>query len=229
MKSIILEGVVGSTAYGLARPGSDIDTKGIYVASIEDVLGLSGPEVVSSSISKTDPDIEMHEVGKYCKLALKCNPTVLEQMWLHDYTVLTREGQMLVQNRSAFLSEPAIRGSYGEYARAQAERLMRRNAEGKEGFDSSVKNRTEKHARHCTRLLFQGAQLLRQGTMEIDMTAHRDLIFEMGELAGRDPAAFYKYYEQQKAQFDEIEPVVTRFANKHKVNEILVQIRRWLA
>ena len=37
---IILEGVVGSTAYGLNTPESDIDTAGIFVAPLEEVLGL---------------------------------------------------------------------------------------------------------------------------------------------------------------------------------------------
>ena len=37
---IILEGVTGSTAYGLATENSDIDIHGIYQAPTKEVLGI---------------------------------------------------------------------------------------------------------------------------------------------------------------------------------------------
>lgn len=223
----ILQGVVGSRAYGLAREDSDIDTKGVYVASLDEVLGLNGPEVVSNSISLTGPDLEMHEVGKYCRLALKCNPTVLEQMWLKSYLHLDEAGQILIDNRQYFLSEPAIRGSYGEYARSQAERLMRRQEEGKDGFSSDTKNRTAKHGRHCMRLLIQGKELLKYGEINVDVSKHRDLIFEMGELAANKPESFYRIYSACKADFDETSSLLEQFPHRGRINTVLTDIR-WL-
>jgi predicted nucleotidyltransferase len=129
--NIILSGITGSQAYGLARPGSDIDMKGIYVAPFRSVLGLNGSVVVAESKTQNNPDREYHEVGKFVKLALKCNPTILEMLFLDEYGTLTNAGRALIDARKYFLSEPAIRGSYGAYAKAQADRLVRRNDESK--------------------------------------------------------------------------------------------------
>ena len=47
---VILEGIVGSTAYGLARAGSDIDILGVYLAPAEDFLGLYPPNDKNSTV-----------------------------------------------------------------------------------------------------------------------------------------------------------------------------------
>lgn len=143
--SIILEGITGSTAYGLATPDSDVDKHGVYQAPTREVLGPFPPK---ETVVMNDPDITYHEVAKFIRLTAKANPTVLEILYLDDYTIITPVGQMLIDNRSAFLSK-TIYHSYGGYAIAQARRL---NARG-DSFSSDTKNRYSKHARHCYRLL----------------------------------------------------------------------------
>ena len=63
---VLLSGVVGSTAYGLATEDSDVDWLGVYAAPTEKILGLHPPQ---ESIVSTAPDITYHEAGKYCRLA----------------------------------------------------------------------------------------------------------------------------------------------------------------
>ena len=110
--NIILEAVVGSTAYGLATPDSDIDMLGVYVAPTEKILGLKS---VQETIITKNPDKAIHEVGKFIHLAIQCNPTILELLFLEEYTTLTEEGKLLVDNRQAFLSKK-IFNAYGGYA-----------------------------------------------------------------------------------------------------------------
>jgi predicted nucleotidyltransferase len=159
VSEILLAGIVGSTAYGLAREGSDLDYLGVYVDDTVDRIGLMSPK---DTLHEEDlkPDITLHEVGKYLGLALKANPTILELLWLPDYLVKHRHGQGLIDIRYDLLSEPTVRSAYGGYAMAQVERLKRRHAEGKDGFSSDTQKRTAKHARHCFRLLRQGRELL---------------------------------------------------------------------
>lgn len=166
MTNVILKGTVGSTAYGLDREGSDIDTLGIFVAPSEDFWGLSVP---NPTVVTTDPDVTMHEVGKYMSLGLKCNPTILELMWLPSELIseLSIDGASLRSMKRGFLSTPYVRNAYGGYAMQQIKRLQNRNAEGKEGFSSDLKKRTAKHARHCFRLLHQGRELLETGDMTV--------------------------------------------------------------
>ena len=226
-RNVLLKGVVGSTAYGLAREGSDIDQLGIFLAPIREVLGLRSDKVVDQSDVQHEPsDVTLHEVGKYCQLALQCNPTVLELMYLSEYVVKTTAGALLIQNRHHFLSGPAVKGRYGGYARSQADRLMRRNAEGKDGFSSDTKARTAKHARHCMRLMWQGGELLKTGRIPIKVPpAERDILFLMGDLAVTDPEKFYRRFEVSIGKFDNIETKLPDKPNREEIDNILVAIR----
>lgn len=230
--NVILNAVVGSTAYGMATPMSDKDELGVYVAPLTEVMGLNTQSVVTDSDHKANrpdggPDYTLHEVGKYIGLALKCNPSILELLFLDEYLIQTELGRYLVANRSDFLSEPAIRGAYGAYAKAQADRLIRRNEEGKAGFSSDVALRTAKHARHCLRLLHQGAQLLRTGTMAVKVGPKvREYLFEAGEAAERNPQAFYtEYFEPVFKGFNEVDSNLPQHPNRDRANQILVMIR----
>jgi hypothetical protein len=180
--TVVLQGVLGSHAYGLARPDSDEDRKGVFVADALDLLGLHPPK---ETVVHTDPDYEFHELGKFCRLALNCNPTVLEQLWLGDegrYEVLGMEGASLLNARSAFLSRRRVKSAFGGYAMAQIQRLQRR---GDGTFSSDTKNRREKHARHCFRLLAQGTQLLATGTMRLKVE-DPERLFAIGRMDDED-------------------------------------------
>lgn len=163
MDDVILQGIVGSTAYGLDREGSDIDRMGIFVAPTLDVAGLDWSSPMESRVT-TKPDLTQHEVGKFLRLALKCNPSILELLYLPDYEVLTSEGEMLILWRNALLSEHGVRNAYGGYARQQAYRLADR---GDGSFSSNTRGRTIKHARHTLRLLRQGRELLGTGKLQV--------------------------------------------------------------
>ena len=98
-QNIILEGICGSQAYGLANEDSDQDVKGIYVAPTTEVLSLP-PFNPGETIDHTDPDWTYHELGKYLSLALKANPTVLEVLFLEGYTIQTKSGLFYVKDNS---------------------------------------------------------------------------------------------------------------------------------
>ena len=120
--TVLLAGIVGSTAYGLAGPGSDVDRLGVFAAPTLSLLGLDAPAL--SRVS-TEPDVTMHEAGKAARLLLGANPTVTELLWLPDdlYDQRTRLGAELVEIRSAFLSARRVRDAYLGYASQQFRKL----------------------------------------------------------------------------------------------------------
>lgn len=160
---VLLSGIVGSTAYGLAHAGSDIDRLGVFAAPTIEFHGLRQPK---ESVVTTGPDVTLHEVRKYAALALNGNPTVTELMWLPDdlYEVRTQLGEELIEIRSTLLSAPKVKAAYLGYAFKQFEKLQKRG-DGK--FASDLGNRTEKHARHLMRLVYQGLHLYRTGQLRI--------------------------------------------------------------
>lgn len=160
---VLLAGIVGSTAYGLAGPGSDVDLLGVFAAPTVAFHGLHPPR---ESVVTTAPDSTLHEAAKWCRLALGGNPTATELVWLPDdlYEIRTEHGNRLIAIRSAFLSAPRVRAAYLGYAGQQFRKLASRT-DGT--FSADTRRRTAKHARHLARLLFQGRTLYATGELPI--------------------------------------------------------------
>ncbi|WP_130329247.1 nucleotidyltransferase domain-containing protein [Micromonospora kangleipakensis] len=157
---LLLSGIVGSVAYGLAGTGSDVDRIGVFAAPTVAFHGLHPPR---ESVVTTEPDVTLHEAGKYCRLALSGNPTATELMWLPDdcYETRTELGERLIGIRSAFLSAPRVRAAYLGYASQQFRKLTARDS------SAGGRRRSAKHARHLARLLHQGRVLYATGVLEI--------------------------------------------------------------
>ena len=160
---LLLSGIVGSVAYGLAGPGSDVDRIGVFAAPTVAFHGLHPPR---ESVVTSDPDTTLHEARKWCRLALSGNPTASELAWLPDdcYETRTEFGERLIGIRSAFLSAPRVRDAYLGYAAQQFRKLESR---GDGTFSSQTRRRTAKHARHLARLVHQGRLLYATGILEI--------------------------------------------------------------
>lgn len=220
--NIILEGVTGSTAYGLATENSDIDVKGVYLLPTKTVLSI-GFQPEHTTKDHTDPDWVYHEVGKFMKLVINGNPTVTELLYLDEYTTLSPIGQLLIDNRAAFLSTKAVSNAYRGYAFSQAKRLNNRTEQGLDGYDSSLKNRFAKHTRHCFRLLMQARRLLETGTLDVKVTPEqRKYLFAMGEKTADEVV---EEFMKQDAEFENIVSVLPDEPDYDKLNEILYKIR----
>lgn len=220
--NIILEGVTGSTAYGLATENSDVDIKGIYLLPTSEVLKM-GFDPQHTTKDHTDPDWVYHEVGKFMKLVVSGNPTVTELLYLDEYTHLTPIGQMLIDNRDAFLSTKAVMNAYRGYAFSQAKKLNNRTEQGLEGYDSALKNRFAKHTRHCFRLLMQARQLLETGTLDVRVTPEqREYLFAMGEKTADEVV---DEFMRQDAEFENIVSVLPDEPDQDRLNKLLFDIR----
>ena len=124
----ILGGIVGSTAYGLNGPDSDVDRMTFAAAPTATFHGLHAPTGRSATRVTHEPDSVTHEIGKACALMLQCNPSVIEMLWLPDelYETSTDLGRELIEIRSAFLSRQNVRNAYMGYATQQFKRLRNR-------------------------------------------------------------------------------------------------------
>lgn len=198
--TLLLSGVVGSHAYGLATEDSDVDRLGLYACHTEQLFTLKPPK---ETVVSTDPDYTVHEAAKYCRLALQCNPTVLELLWLEKYETLTPLGEQLIKIRLAFLSAPRVRNAYLGYATQQFRRLRDR---GDGSFSADTRKRTAKHARHLARLLRQGWGLYRYGSLRLQV-ADPNFYHAFGEqvasgdleLAERTLGEYEHYFDMNKS------------------------------
>lgn len=178
--NVLLSGIVGSTAYGLAGPDSDIDRLGIYAAPSTDFFGLGKVrESVVLPGGELGDDFTNHELGKFCRLALGANPTVMELLWLPEelYEIRSKLGNELIDMRTRFLSAKRVREAYLGYASQQFHKLELR---GDGSFSADTRKRTSKHARHLLRLLHQGSTLYNTGKLLIRLDDPEKYI-EFGE------------------------------------------------
>lgn len=222
--SLIFLATVGSHAYGLAREDSDIDKFGIYVAPTRDFWRLEKPAEHIVHHGPGMDDIKLFEVEKFIRLALKCNPSVVELLYLgpQGIEVLEEDYLELRAARTAFLCEEGVRERFGGYARDQAKLLERRRRQGKEGFSSDTAKRTPKHARHCFRLLRQGRELLETGYVHV---------------AVDDPESYWAFddftvdeilerFDEEYAQFAATPSVLPQAPDVERIEQLLMDIRQ---
>ncbi|WP_055587676.1 nucleotidyltransferase domain-containing protein [Streptacidiphilus griseoplanus] len=194
---LLLSGIVGSTAYGLAHAGSDVDRLGLFAAPTEDLHGLHRP--AESQVS-TRPDRTLHEAAKWCRLALSGNPTVMELVWLPGelYEVRTPLGDELIGLRGALLSAHAVRNAYLGYATQQFRKLRSRDHGV---LSDETRRRSAKHARHLVRLTEQAVELHRTGRLTIRL-ADPERVRELGERVVDDPSAGERIIARAQAALD---------------------------
>ncbi|MFJ4691151.1 DNA polymerase beta superfamily protein [Streptomyces sp. NPDC088766] len=221
VQNILLSGVVGSTAYGLAHAGSDVDRLGLFAAPTEELHGLHPPK---ESHVGTAPDRTLHEAAKWCRLALGGNPTVTELVWLPDelYEVRTPLGDELVGIRTTFLSARRVRDAYLGYATQQFRRLLGR---GDGSFSADTRKRTAKHARHLKRLCGQGYELYTTGTLSIRVD-DPESFHRFGEQVAADPEAALPLLRRYEAAFDEARSVLPEQPDERAADAWLRKVRR---
>lgn len=158
MNKIVLECTTGSRAYGLNHALSDTDTMGIFLAPTVEVAGLywSAKDESWSDAGPEGDDNTLHELGKYLRLVLKSNPTMLELLYMNEYKVLDEVGQGMIDIRDKMLYTKQVRAAYLGYATAQKERVLREFPDHK-----------PKMIRHCLRIAEQGAELLKTGQFNV--------------------------------------------------------------
>jgi hypothetical protein len=218
--NILLSGIVGSTAYGLAHEGSDVDRLGMFAAPTEKLHGLHPPK--ESHVS-TAPDRTLHEAAKWCRLALGGNPTAMELVWLPAelYEVRTPLGDELLGIRTSFLCAKRVRDVYLGYATQQFRRL---EARGDGSFSADTRKRTAKHARHLKRLCHQGLELYATGHLTIRVENPEEY-HEFGERVAADVTValpLLRYYENA---FDQTRSVLPERPDEAPVEAWLRRVR----
>ncbi|MFF3732569.1 DNA polymerase beta superfamily protein [Streptomyces sp. NPDC002476] len=164
--------VMGSRAFGLATDGSDTDRRGVYLAPTPLFWRFDKPP---THVEGPAEEQFSWELERFCELALRANPNVLE--CLHSPLVerIDDVGRELLSLRGAFLSRLAHR-TFVRYAVGQRRKL-----------EADVRQYGVprwKHALHLLRLLTTGRDLLRTGELVIEVGPAREelLAVKRGEV-----------------------------------------------
>lgn len=213
MNKTVLQAVTGSHAYGLAHANSDTDKMSIFVAPTVEVAGLhwaSRHESWSDAGPEGD-DNTGHEIGKYLRLVLKSNPTLIELLFMNEYEILDEVGRGLVALRSKVLYTDGIRNAYHGYALAQRNRVK-----------NEYPYHKPKMARHCLRISRQATDLLTTGTFNVKVSDPIEY-FTMTEMDFEEMDIILK---EAVDQIDTCESILPDKPDTEAVDQFLKEVRR---
>ncbi|MCX0243065.1 nucleotidyltransferase domain-containing protein [Streptomyces drozdowiczii] len=156
--------VMGSRAFGLATETSDTDRRGVFLAPTPLFWRFEKPP---THIEGPADEQFSWELERFCELALRANPNVLECLHSPLVDQVDDTGRELLALRGAFLSRRA-HDSFVRYALAQRRKL-----------EADVRQYGAprwKHAMHLLRLLASCRDLLRTGELTIEVGGAREAL-----------------------------------------------------
>lgn len=177
--------VGGSELHGAkVKNTDDLDIYGVYIEPPELALGLERSEFYVWSTSGNerrngpdDTDVCLYSLRKWAGLAAKGNPTALHFLFSTNHAPNKRIWQRILQHREVFLSRKAA-SQFRGFADAQLRRLQgigtgkkgqRHELIGEHGYDI-------KAAMHVIRLLNEGIELMRSGTITLPRPERKLLV-----------------------------------------------------
>ncbi|MFC8103282.1 DNA polymerase beta superfamily protein [Streptomyces sp. NPDC057363] len=164
--------VMGSRAFGLATEDSDTDRRGVFLAPTPLFWRFEKPP---THVEGPAEEQFSWELERFCELALRANPNILECLHSPLVEYADDTGRELLALREAFLSR-RVHDTFTRYAQGQRRKL-----------DADVRTHGAprwKHAMHLLRLLTSARDLLRTGTLTIDVGDRREslLAVKRGEV-----------------------------------------------
>jgi hypothetical protein len=207
--------VMGSRAFGLATEDSDTDIRGVFLAPTPLFWRFEKPP---THVEGPREEQFSWELERFCSLALRANPNVLE--CLHSPLVEHADatGRELLALRGAFLSirthQTFVRYASGQ--RAKLEAGVRRYGVPR-----------WKHAMHLLRLLASCRDLLRTGRLTLDVGADREALLAVK----RGEVPWPEVERRMTALADEADAAALRSAlpadpDTARVEDFLVRARR---
>lgn len=137
--NIILLTTGGSYAYGTNIESdehvSDIDIRGIYLNSKEEILLM---DCDNKPYENRELDVVLYPLKQIISLLISCNPNTIEILGTREDQIIqiSKEGKLLRDNKELFLSKKAY-ASFGGYAIQQLRRLQ--NALARDNYPQAQK------------------------------------------------------------------------------------------
>ncbi|MET8571355.1 nucleotidyltransferase domain-containing protein [Streptomyces sp. NPDC004783] len=207
--------VMGSRAFGLATETSDTDRRGVFLAPTALFWRFEKPP---THVEGPAEEQFAWELERFCELALRANPNILECLHspLVEYADAT--GRELLALRGAFLSR-RVHETFTRYAQGQRRKL-----------DAGVRTHGAprwKHAMHLLRLLASARDLLRTGALTLDVGDLREplLAVKRGEVSWPETESWMARLARECEEAARRSPLPAE-PDRRRVEDFLVRTRR---
>lgn len=124
--NLLVKHLAGSLAYGTSLPSSDVDYRGVFVA---DPINVRTPFYRVDEVDvKTEEDTKLYELANFMKLAVDCNPNIVETLWIDDASITYQHPAFAVLRAAApKLLSRKIAFTTSGYALSQLKRIKGHN------------------------------------------------------------------------------------------------------
>ncbi|MEV5786134.1 nucleotidyltransferase domain-containing protein [Streptomyces sp. NPDC051639] len=207
--------VMGSRAFGLATDDSDTDRRGVFLAPAPLFWRFEKPP---THVEGPAEEQFSWELERFCVLALRANPNILECLHSPLVEYADDTGRALLALREAFLSR-RVHETFARYAQGQRKKL-----------EADVRRYGAprwKHAMHLLRLLMSSRDLLRTGALTLDVGEQREplLAVKRGEVPWSRVEAWMSRLAAETDEADARSPLPAE-PDHARVEDFLVGARR---
>ncbi len=210
----MIQVLVGSRAHGTALNDSDWDYRGVYMSSAYDILSIL-PKYKESKHVEGKEDVVEWELKHFLKLALKCNPTILE-VFSAPAVLTTEYTDDLLALFPHIWSVEAVLESHLGYCKTQKTKFLNSNLNNPDKFGAS-----------WYRVLIQAITLLQSGYYIVDFsnTEHKSIILDIKQ--GRiEHFEVYKLCQNLELKLKVLASSCKKEASYDKINEYLIDCRK---
>ena len=190
MKSLIVEHLAGSHAYGTNIATSDVDKRGIFCAG---AINIRTPFFPIREVTMQDEeDGKLYELTQFMNLYVGMNPNIVETLWVDPMHIITKHeaydylranaAQQLLNKKAAF--------TFSGYAVAQLKRIK--------GHNKWINNPQEVDAPRQTRFVSLLHNFSNQKMFSVNIEDFRDgyrLIHYGGDIYGVYEAPGYQTFD----------------------------------
>jgi uncharacterized protein len=170
--------ISGAHLYGFASPDSDVDLRGAFLLSAEEMLSIHPPQETITIEENTDIELDWvaHDLRKFARMMVSHNGYVMEQLFSPLVVVTTQLHEQLMEVGRGCITRPMVQHYLG-FARGRRKRLEEPDA-------------TVKHLLYAYRVYLSGIHLMRTGTLESNLAALNEAhpLPEVTELIARKRA-----------------------------------------
>lgn len=172
-QDIILLTLGGSHAYGVDVETSDLDLRGIYLNSPEDILLMED----SQSYLSDATDTTLYSFNHVIKLLVKGNPNVLELLGSkpEHYFILNGIGEDLIYHRKWFFSKKYI-VAFNDFADSRLFEIDRLSRANEDNPSIEINKKICKNMYHTLRIYMTGIDLLEKEEIIPYREEERDLL-----------------------------------------------------
>jgi len=209
----ILKVLIGSRAYGLANEKSDYDYHAVYILPTSEILSLNYRYKGNDWIEGIEDNVS-YEIGHFLKLAIKCNPTILE-VFKAPIIEVNEDGLKLRTLFPYIWSPQQAFDAFVGYGLNQRKKFL-----------DKKDNRQNKYAVAYIRVLLQLNQLLSKNDFNIEIPEkckNTLLDYKNGKYSFGD---VIDMAEMLTATAKEFLKTCKNEPNLNKINEFLIEIRK---